>query len=125
MGERGVPVHRGNKSVLCMGTWAPALCAHSFSGVLEENTNAAFTSSDPAQEKCLCLVKNQKGKPQPGGLPSLFKRKAGSTGTGAQGPWPSCAAGRGVQAAHSLVTGRCERGDSAARGWEWDPPNSL
>lgn len=99
-------------------------CAHIPLVVCWKKTHAAFTSSHPARKKWPRLVKNQKGAQQ-GHLTSLFKGKAGSTGTSAQGPWPSCAAGRGVQAARNPVTGRCECGDSAARGWEWDSPNSL
>lgn len=42
-----------------------------------------------------------------------------------KGPRPAVAAGRSSQAAHNSVSGRCECGDSAARGWEWDSPNFL
>lgn len=97
-----------------MGTQAPALCLHSFGDVLE-TTHVAFHHCIQHQEKkCLCHGKNQKGAQQ-GCLSSLSKEKMGSSGSSAEGPWASSAAGRGAQTAHNLAIGRCECGDFAAR----------
>lgn len=88
-----------------MRMWVPALCLHPFGGALEANTHSFHCI---ASSKKTTVPGEEPQKSTTGLLPQPLQREG-------REHRHQCLVGRGVQAAHNPVTGRCECGDCCKR----------